>query len=250
MLPLLELMLFSMALGLFTHQASPPRVFRLSKVAAPCCTSSANSHIRWPSALNQWDQSPPYVAGLLLKCSPIIPSALDGPSRCKMPREQPVMGCRRGSYRDRGSRQSSSTTSEPSSNTSEFYCYRYLATRSGRARGRGKTTAEVCLHHSHTHTAHFRIPCSLGNSSFIVSVFVEMCEVAVSSREVNPKASLQQRMVNQDVNQRQDSGGLHTMQINADAGPSAPARGDPSSSVARHSDSKDSDRFGCRIVEE
>jgi len=34
------------------------------------------------------------------------------------------------------------------------------------------------------------------------------------------------------------------------AGPSAPARGDPSTSTAHPSDSKDSDQFGCRITEE
>lgn len=67
----------------------------------------------------------------------------------------------------------------------------------------------------------------------------------MASGEVNHGAPLNHRMVDQHVSQRQDSGGLQTMNTNANASLSVLAGGDPSSSMAHPSKSKDSDHFGC-----
>jgi len=67
----------------------------------------------------------------------------------------------------------------------------------------------------------------LANSSFIVSVTIEKCEVARSSTAVHPGAPADQRMANPSDIQRQVLGGLSEVNPEASAGPSEPDRGGP-----------------------
>jgi len=96
----------------------------------------------------------------------------------------------------------------------------------------------------------YRIPCSLANSTFIVSVTIEKCEDNRGTGAAHPEALAEQRMANPVDNQRQVMGGASLMNLVVSAGPSAPACGEPIGSVVPHSDSEDSLQFGCRVVEE
>lgn len=166
-----------------------------------------------------------------------------------MLRERLKMGSRRGGSRGRATHQHSSTTSYPSSNALDFCCLNYSATKSGMGKGRGQARIGVCEHHAHP-TTRFCIPCSLENSSFIVSMTIEKCENAKGSGATQLGVPVDQRLASPKVTQRKLTGGLSAVNSKANVGPSAPARGEPSGSVVHPSDSNDSDQFGCRIVEE
>jgi len=135
------------------------------------------------------------------------------PANFNMPRVRSRMSSRRGSSRGHVSRQPSSTTSDPSSKASNFGFDRYPVNRSGQGRGRGKLITEACSHHSQSHTARFRFPCSLGNYSFIVLVTVELCEDIVGLRAIGPGAPLvlskadKNKSSQIEITQRKDQGG-------------------------------------------
>lgn len=180
--------------------------------------------------------------------SPCICS-FDKPLYIAMPREQPRMGSRRGGSRGRATSQRSTPISYSSLDALEPGWSSPPVTRSGRGRGRGQVRMVDCEHASHP-TVRYRILCSLANSTFIVSVTIEKCEDARGSGVAHPGVLADQRMVNQIENQRQVMGGTSMVNPVVPAGPSAPARGEPTGSAAHHSDSEDSLQFGCRVIEE
>lgn len=216
-----------------------------------CYSSSANNSPCFTSALVPavYNDNRAHLSSFAVRSSlssyPTIPSPSVRPAPLNMPRERPRMGCRRGSARGRAIRQCSSTSSEPTSDVSEFSSFNYPATCSGRGRGRGPDRANVCEHHSHLHTTLFRIPCSLGNASFIVFVAIELIKNAVGSGEALQEAPLEQRRANQNNLQPMNTEGQQARYTCVNAGPGPPARDVPSTSAAHPSDSKDSDQFGC-----
>lgn len=151
------------------------------------------------------------------------------------------MGCRRGRSWGHVSCQTSSTTLDPSSRASNFCCDRYPMARSGSGRGRGKFIIEVHSHHSHSHTTCFYFPSTLGNSSFIASVIVELCEDVVGSGHVSLGAPLESRMEDQNVSKKRDTGGSAILDLTTHVGPSAPVGGDPSSTEGHPSEFEDPD---------
>lgn len=173
--------------------------------------------------------------------SPCIHS-LDNSLNIAMPRERPRMGRRRGGSRGRAASQRSSDTLEPGRSSPP-------ATRSGRGRGRGRIGRVDCEHAAHP-TVPYRIPCSLANSTFIISVTIEKCEDNRGSGAAHLGALAEQRMANPVDNQRQVMGGVSLMNPVVPADPSVPAHGEPTGSAVPHSDSEDSLQFGCRVVEE
>lgn len=160
----------------------------------------------------------------------------------KMPKERLRMISRCGGSRGRATAQHSSTTLDPPEDALV-----YLATRSGRDRGRGHDRGDACMHHVHP-TARYRIPCSLANSSFIVSVTIERCEHNLGPGAVQQRAMEEQRLVSQISTPRQGTGSMPATHSEANVGPST--RGEPSNSAVHSSDSMDSGQFGCRVIEE
>jgi len=102
-----------------------------------------------------------------------------------MPRERPHMGYRRGSARGRATQRTSPTSLDPTSTASEFRSFRTLVTHGSRGRGIGLDRVQVGEHHSQLHSARFRIPCSLGNATFLVSVAIELVDNAVGSKDAH-----------------------------------------------------------------
>lgn len=96
----------------------------------------------------------------------------------KMLRLRTRMISRRGSSRGHVSRQPSSSTSETSSEALNFRFDRYPDTRSRRGRGQGCFLLEEHSLHPNSQTVRFRVPCTLGSSSFTASVTVELCEAS------------------------------------------------------------------------
>jgi len=140
------------------------------------------------------------------------------------------MSYRRGSSCGHVFYQPSSLTSEPSSDASEISFNRYPITRSGRGRGRGKIITEACSYYSQSHTARFHFPCSLGNSSFIVPVTVELFEDTVglgafSSGAVGPKVPLGPKIADKndstqsESTQQKDPGGPANQETTIHASP-------------------------------
>lgn len=91
-----------------------------------------------------------------------------------MQRERLRMSSRRGGSRGQASTQRNEIS--PSSSvvvTSDHRCFHGRAASRGNAPGRGEIL--VCRHTEHP-TIRYRIPCTLANSTFIVSVSVEHCD--------------------------------------------------------------------------
>jgi len=159
-----------------------------------------------------------------------------------MPKERLRMISRCGGSRGRATAQHISTSLDPSEEVST-----YPATRSGRGRGHGQDRGEACQHHVHP-TSHYRIPCSLANSSFIVSVTIERCEHNSGLGAAHQRAIEEQKVASQTATLRQGTRSMPTTHSEANVGPST--RGEPSSSAICSSDSMDSGHFGCRVIEE
>lgn len=191
----------------------------------------------------------PFIMGkplIRLPASPAQPLCL---AHFAMPRERPHMGCRRGSARGRATRRRSPTSSDPTSEALDFRSFRTPVTRGSRSRGIGLDRIQVGEHHSQLHSARFRIPCSLGNATFIVSVAIELVENVVGSEDALQAAP--------PVNSRENPSNLQQMSLErpiashtANKGREAPSGDIPSTSAAHSSVSIDSDHYGCRIVEE
>lgn len=106
-----------------------------------------------------------------------------------------------------------------------------------------------CGHEAHP-TVRYRIPCTLANSTFIVSVTVEHCDNLRGQAAANLENPPVQGTVPPIDMQLpvMESSSLATQA--APAGPSEPAQGVPTTSVVPLLDSEDSLQFGCRVVEE
>lgn len=188
----------------------------------------------------------------------VFPTAIcSAPSaHSNMPRVHSRMSCRRGSSQGCVTRQPSSTTSDPSSKASDFCFDSYPVTRSGRGRGQGQLNIEARSQHSQSHTARFRFPCTLSNSSFIASVTIGLREDNFGSVVVTPRVSLEPRTEDKHDNsqisnaQRKDPGGSATQDMNIQAGPSIPTGVGSSSKEGHPSKDEDPYQYGCRIVEE
>lgn len=277
-LPSLLLVIGAMALSLILIAVVPTHAFGSIKVAVPGDSLSDSSSTYFPSALVHaesssllvclcwaicafaisglhsapvpdahnfsWAQSSALSVHTPLSRFFALPPPFISPHPIKMPRERLRMVSRRDSSRGRATHQHSSTTLDPSEDASV-----YLATRSGRGKGRGQARGRACMHHAHP-TARFRIPCSLANSSFIVSMTIEKCENAMGSGAIQHGVPAEQRLASQIATPRHVSGGMPTMHTEANVGPSEPARGESSSSAVHSSISMDSGQFGYRIVEE
>lgn len=155
MLLSLDYDLFAMALGLVFILVSPLCSFWSSKVAAPR-SLNRTGHCRALAIgadIYQCVQAPIHLVCIFLYSHFAIPSSVVCYSHFKMTKEHTWMGCRQGSSQGCVSRQPSSTTSDASSEASDFCCNRYTATRSGRGKGRGQFIIEVHSHHSHSHSS-------------------------------------------------------------------------------------------------
>lgn len=92
-----------------------------------------------------------------------------------MPRKWPRIGSRRGGSHGRATSQRSTPISPSSLHALEPERSSPLVTRSSRGRGCGCGRMADCEHASHP-TIRYCIPCTLANSTFIVSVTIEKCE--------------------------------------------------------------------------
>lgn len=116
--------------------------------------------------------APVHHAHVLVSCSPPFICALVNPLYTVMPRERQRMGSRcRGSRRCATSQRSapispsSSVELAPEQNLPQV-------SRAGRGRGHGRGRLVDCVHEAHP-TVCFRIPYTLSNSTFLVSVTIE-----------------------------------------------------------------------------
>lgn len=121
--------------------------------------------------------------------------------------------------------------------------------RDGRGRGLGSRHIIDCGHEAHP-TVRYRIPCTLVNSTFIVSVTVEQCENLRDQADVNLEYPPPvQGTVPTIYLQRPVMASSPLATPAALAGPSEPAQGLPTSAVVPLFGSDDSLQFGCRVEE-
>jgi len=120
--------------------------------------------------------------------------SFDKPLHIAMPREWPRMGSRRGGSRGCATSQRSTPISYSSSDAMEPERSSPPVTRSGRGRGRGRGRIVDCEHAAHP-TVRYHIPCTLANSTFIVSVTIEKCEDLRGQGVAHPEIPADQRMV-------------------------------------------------------
>lgn len=122
-------------------------------------------------------------------------------------------------------------------------------TRAGRGRGHGRGRMVDCEHEAHP-TVSFCIPCTLANSTFLVSVTIENCENLSGQETAHSEIPPEQGTMPPIDTQCPVMGSSSLATQAAPAGPSEPAQGVPTGSAVLHSDSDDSLQFGCRVVEE
>ena len=181
--------------------------------------------------------------------SPPCFCSLVNPLYIAIPRERPRMGCKRGGSRGRATSQRSAPISPSSSDELEPERSGPPVTKAGRGRGRGRGRMAECEHATHP-TVRYRIPCTLANSTFIVSVTIEKCEDLRGHAVAHPEIPAEQRMAPPIDSQRPVMGSSSMANQVVPAGPSEQARGEPTGSVVLHSDLEDSLQYGCRVVEE
>ena len=121
--------------------------------------------------------------------------------------------------------------------------------RAGRGRGHGCGRMVECEHATHP-TIRYRIPCTLANSTFLVSVTIENC-ANLSDQAVAHQAIPPEQGTVPPIDTQHPVTGSSSLATQATLdGPSEPAPRVPTGSVVLHSDSEDSLQFGCRVVEE
>jgi len=88
------------------------------------------------------------------------------------------------------------------------------------------------------------------NVTFIISVSIEKLEGNSNLGAAQAEAPAEQRIVNPKEHLRPVEENASSPILENPASPGVSVRGDPSGSVAPHSDSEDSLRYGCLVVEE
>lgn len=222
-------------------------------ITASCC--SLNAH-RIPAPMHSAVEVSPAVLGVSLH--PVagvhntvsvqrlygywevlqLPSA----QQANMRRERVRLLSRRGGSGGRAVSQRSSDTLEPERRSPP-------STRSGRGRGRGRS-GEVVSELAAHQTARYRFPCSFDNAIFIISVSIEKLEDNSNLGAAQAVEPVEQRIANPEERLRSVSEDSSSPILANPAGPGVSVRGDPTGSVAPHSDSEDLLRYGCLVVEE
>lgn len=193
--------------------------------------------------------APVQRAHVLVSCSPPCISALVNTLYNAMLRERPRMGSRRGGSRGCATSERSAPISPSSLVEVAPEQNRPQVSRAGRGRGHGRGRLVECEHAAHP-TVCNRIPCTLANSTFLVSVTIENCANLSGQAAAHQKIPREQGTAPPIDTQRPVTGSSSLATQAAPDGPSEPAPGVPTGSVVLRSDSKDSLQFGCKVVEE
>ena len=118
--------------------------------------------------------APVQRAHVLVSCSPLCICALVNPLYTAMLIEHPRMGSRRRGSHGCATSKRSAPISPSSSVEVAPEQNRPQVSRAGRGRGHGRGRLVECEHAAHP-TIRYRIPCTLANSTFLVSVTIENC---------------------------------------------------------------------------
>ena len=118
--------------------------------------------------------APVQRAHFLVSYSPQCISALVNTQYTAMLREHPRIGSRRGGSRGRATSERSAPISPSSLVEVAPEQNRPQVSRAGRGRGHGRGRLVECEHAVHP-TVCYHIPCTLANSTFLVSVTIENC---------------------------------------------------------------------------
>lgn len=176
-----------------------------------------------------------------------------------MPRLRQRMSCTRGSSWGQVNHQASSSTTEPSPFSSDFYSDRHPVTRSGHGQGRGQLNLVAHSLNSPPNTTYLQFPCSLNNVSFLASVTIELSEVTSSQDSMTFGATLEMRAedrhgTTQFDNKQSKAPGpskcIATQVKDNQAGLSVPSRGGSSRKEGHPSEDEDLYNYGCRIIED
>ena len=155
-----------------------------------------------------------------------------------MLRECPRMGSRRGGSHGRATTQRSAPISPSSSVELAPEQNRPHVSIAGRGRGHGRGKMVECEHVAHP-TVRYHIPCTLANSTFLVSVTIENCE-NLSDQAATHQATPPEQGTTPPIDIQCPVMGSSSLATQAaPAGPSEPAQGVPTGSVVLRSDSED-----------
>ena len=193
--------------------------------------------------------APVQRAHVLVSCSPPCICVLVNPLYTAMPRERPRMGSKHGGSRGHATSQRSAPISPSSSVEVAPDQNHPQVSRARRGRDHGRGRLAECEHAAHP-TVCYRIPYTLANSTFLVSVTIENCANLSAQAAAHQAIPPEQGTAPPIDTQRPVTGSSSLATQAAPDGPSEPTPVVPTGSVVLRSDSEDSLQFGCRVVEE